>query len=92
MLSGMRVPEAILTQWVQKGGGFIGVGEPSAVPQPGQLFRLMTAEQRKALFENAVRAMGDAPEEVKLRHIGNCGKADPAYGEGVAKALGISVA
>lgn len=60
--------------------------------QPGLLFRLMTAEQRKALFENAVRAMGDAPEEVKLRHIGNCGKADPAYGEGVAKALGISVA
>jgi beta-D-galactosyl-(1->4)-L-rhamnose phosphorylase len=32
--------QAILTQWVQKGGGFIGVGEPSAVPQPGQLFKL----------------------------------------------------
>jgi catalase len=24
-----------------------------------------------------------------MRHIGNCLKADPAYGEGVAKALGI---
>ena len=34
--------------------------------------------------------MGDAPREIKLRHIGNCLKADPAYGEGVAKALGIS--
>jgi catalase len=26
---------------------------------------------------------------VKLRHIDNCRKADPAYGEGVANALGI---
>ena len=33
--------------------------------------------------------MGDAYPEVKVRHIGNCTKADPAYGEGVAKALGI---
>ena len=59
--------------------------------QPGLLFRLMTAEQKKALFENTARAMGDAPEEIKVRHIGNCMKADPAYGEGVAKALGISI-
>ena len=28
-------------------------------------------------------------KEVKIRHIGNCLKADPAYGEGVAEALGI---
>jgi catalase len=35
--------------------------------------------------------MGDAPQEIKLRHIGNCSKADRAYGEGVAKALGIPV-
>jgi len=33
--------------------------------------------------------MGDAPREVKLRHIGNCMKADQAYGKGVADALGI---
>jgi catalase len=35
--------------------------------------------------------MGDAPQEIKVRHIGNCMKADPAYGEGVAAALGISI-
>jgi catalase len=35
--------------------------------------------------------MGDAPKEIKLRHIGNCLKADPAYGKGVAKALGITL-
>ena len=57
--------------------------------QPGILFRLMTADQRKALFGNTARAMGDAPKEIKIRHIGNCLKADPAYGKGVADALGI---
>lgn len=32
--------EAILTQFVQKGGGVVGIGEPSALAQPGQLFKL----------------------------------------------------
>ncbi|RQW88436.1 MAG: catalase [Geobacter sp.] len=57
--------------------------------QPGNLFRLMNAEQQEALFGNTARAMGDAPREIKIRHIVNCLKADPAYGEGVAKAMGI---
>jgi catalase len=58
--------------------------------QPGKLFRIIVADgKQQALFENTARAMGDAPKEVKVRHIGNCLKADPAYGEGVAKALGI---
>ncbi|MBA3073709.1 MAG: catalase [Anaerolineae bacterium] len=59
--------------------------------QPGMLFNLMNPEQQQALFENTARAMGDAPKEIKVRHIGNCLKADPAYGAGVAKALGISL-
>ena len=59
--------------------------------QPGNLFRLMNPEQQKVLFENTARAMGDAPKEIKIRHISNCMKADPAYGEGVANALGISM-
>ena len=37
----------------------------------------------------AVRCFGDAPREVKVRHIGNCLKADPAYGKGIPSALGI---
>ncbi|MBN1574990.1 MAG: catalase [Chitinispirillaceae bacterium] len=57
--------------------------------QPAALFNLMSAEQKKALFENTARAMGDAPREIKIRHIGNCLKADKAYGQGVAEALGI---
>jgi catalase len=57
--------------------------------QPRRLFGLMSSAQRQVLFENTARAMGDAPREIKLRHIGNCLKADPAYGEGVARALGL---
>jgi catalase len=49
----------------------------------------MSPEQQQVLFDNTARAMGDAPRQVKLRHIGNCQKADPAYGKGVAAALGI---
>jgi catalase len=59
--------------------------------QPGALFRLMNPDQRKALFGNTARALGDAPEKIKIRHIANCLKADPAYGKGVAKALGVSL-
>jgi catalase len=49
----------------------------------------MTPEQQKRLFANTARALGDAPEFVKRRHIDNCTKADPAYGDGVATALGL---
>jgi len=59
--------------------------------QPGLLFRLMSPEQQQVLFENTARALDDAPEEVKVRHIGNCLKADKAYGKGVADALGIEL-
>jgi catalase len=55
--------------------------------QPGDLFRLMTPAQQQALFDNTARAMGDAPDFIKQRHIDNCSKADPAYGAGVAAAL-----
>jgi len=58
--------------------------------QPGILFRKMTRAQQQALFENTARAMGDARLEVKQRYIANCTKADPAYGAGVAKALGLT--
>ncbi|CAL9537327.1 Catalase [Streptomyces sp. enrichment culture] len=55
--------------------------------QPGNLFRLMTAEQQQVLFENTARAINGASEQTVARHIANCTKADPAYGEGVRKAI-----
>ena len=59
--------------------------------QPGKLFRLMSPEQQQVLFENTARNMGDIPKEIKVRHINHCLQADPAYGKGVADALGISL-
>ena len=59
--------------------------------QPGALFRMMDSSQQQVLFENTARAMGDAPKTIKIRHINNCLKADPAYGKGVAAAIGISM-
>jgi catalase len=49
----------------------------------------MGAEKQALLFANTARAIGGAPREIQIRHIGNCLKADPAYGKGVADALGI---
>ena len=51
----------------------------------------MSSAQMQVLLENTGRAMGEVPKEIKVRHIGNCLKADPTYGEGVAKALGIAL-
>ncbi|BBD97025.1 catalase [Sphingobium amiense] len=55
--------------------------------QPGNLFRKMTPVQQQVLFENTARAMEGVSRAVKERHVSNCHRADPAYGEGVAKAL-----
>ncbi|NDV14323.1 catalase [Crenobacter sp. HX-7-9] len=57
--------------------------------QPRALFRLMDADEKQRLFDNTARAMGDADIEIKRRHIANCTLADPEYGAGVARALGL---
>ena len=51
----------------------------------------MTPAQQQVLFENTARAMGDARLHIKERHIANCFRADPAYGAGVARALGLDI-
>lgn len=60
--------------------------------QPGKLFRLMSKEEQEVLFENTARDMDGVPEFIKIRHIENCYQADPAYGEGLAKVMGIELA
>jgi catalase len=55
--------------------------------QPGNLFRMLKADEKQRLFENTARAIIDASKPVQERHISNCTKADPAYGAGVAKAI-----
>lgn len=59
--------------------------------QPGDLFRLMTPEQQHVLCKNTATNMDDTELFIKQRHVRNCYKADPAYGKGVAEALGISL-
>jgi len=55
--------------------------------QPGNLFRMLNADEKQRLFDNTARAMGDSEQHVKDLHVANCTKADPAYGAGVAEAL-----
>lgn len=55
--------------------------------QPGDLFRLMSDEQKQALFFNTARAIQGASDATIERHIANCTKADPAYGDGVRNAI-----
>ncbi len=59
--------------------------------QPGKLWRLMSEEDQKATCENTARHMEDCKLFIKQRHVRNCYQADKSYGEGVAKALGISL-
>jgi catalase len=58
--------------------------------QVGALFRLMSVGQQQLLFENTARSIADVPRDIQMRHINNCLKADKAYGEGIASALGLN--
>ncbi len=59
--------------------------------QPGKLFRLMTNEEKEALFGNTGRAIAGVSLDVQQLHVYHCHKADPEYGKGVASAIGISL-
>jgi len=59
--------------------------------QPGLLFRAMTKDQQQVLFDNTARNMGDSTLQIKHRHINHCYMADPEYGKGVARSLGIPI-
>lgn len=51
----------------------------------------MSPEQQQILFDNTAAQIGGAEQFIQERHIANCYKAKPAYGEGIAKALGIDI-
>lgn len=57
--------------------------------QPGALFRLMTAEKKELLFGNIGRHMAGVDEAIQRRQLEHFRRADPAYADGVAKALGL---
>ena len=64
------------------------VGNDDYTPA-GNLFRLMSAEQKNQLIGNIVNAMKTVPTKIQERQVGHFYKADSAYGEGVAKGLGL---
>ena len=60
--------------------------------QAGDLYRLMSTNERQRLVRNIVGAMMPVEhDEIKLRQIGHFYKADPEYGRLVAEGLGLPV-
>jgi catalase len=55
------------------------------------LFRLMSPDQQQLLISNIAGAMQGVSEDVVQRQLGHFYQVDPAYGEGIAKALGVSI-
>ncbi|OAB47963.1 catalase KatA [Paenibacillus antarcticus] len=60
--------------------------------QAGDLYRLMSDDERTRLVQNYVGSMMPVDkDEIKIRQIGHLYKADPEFGERVAEGLGLSV-
>src|SRR6202171_754021 len=60
--------------------------------QPGNLFRLMPADAKQRLIDNIVSNLGNGvPQRIQELQIQHFYKADPAYGTGVAKGLGLNI-
>jgi catalase len=57
--------------------------------QPGNLFRLLGAEHQARLCKNIAGSLGKVPKDLQEKMVTHFAKADPAYGEGVARALGL---
>jgi len=60
--------------------------------QPGDLFRLMSPDARERLMDNIAEAMQGVPAEIVKRQVVHFYRADPAYGLGVAKRMGLTAA
>jgi catalase len=59
--------------------------------QPGDLFRLMSPAEREHLIGNIVASMKTVPPGIQNRQVEHFTKADPAYGAGVARGLGLEI-
>ncbi len=59
--------------------------------QAGNLFRLMKLGEKERLISNISGSLSHAPRNIQERQLCHFFRADPAYGEAVAKGIGISV-
>lgn len=85
-------------QYKQTAFQVTGVAEQAAYDhndhytQAGDLYRLMSEEERARLIETVVGAMKPVErDDIKLRQIQHFYKADPEYGEKVAKGLNLAI-
>ena len=62
-----------------------------SVRNPGIISTLRARDIAKAWSCRPKSSKRSSAPDIKIRHVGNCAKADPGYGEGVAAALGIPV-
>ncbi|MEH2919820.1 catalase [Samsonia erythrinae] len=56
--------------------------------QPRALFNLLSAEEHQRMFKRIAEELSQVPEAIQDRQIALFNRVDPAYGAGVAKALG----
>ncbi|MBY9001977.1 MAG: catalase [Candidatus Heimdallarchaeota archaeon] len=59
--------------------------------QPGNLYRIMPADEQERLINNIVGSLKKVPEYIQKRQLEHFLKADKSYGERVAKGLGIEI-
>jgi catalase len=59
--------------------------------QPGNLFRLMTKQERSRLMDNFADAMQGVPAEIVKRQVVHLYRCDPDYGIGVATRMGLGM-
>lgn len=70
----------------------VSYGHHDHYTQAGDLYRLLSVEERARLIDNIVAAMKPVEkDEIKLLQIGHFYKADPEYGTRVAEGLGLAV-
>ncbi len=68
-------------------GRYDGRGAEDDFTQAGNLFRLMSGQERQNLFDNLAGPLSQVGEEILQRQLGHFDRADPAYGAGVRAAL-----
>ncbi|MDP2209037.1 MAG: catalase [Bacteroidota bacterium] len=57
--------------------------------QPGNLFRLMQADEQKRLIENIVGSLSKVSKDIQIKMVEHFTKVDKSYGGGIAKGLGL---
>ena len=57
----------------------------------GELYRLMTEEQRAALIDNTARNIAGVDEKIQYRHAVHCLLADEEYGRRITRDMGLDL-